>query len=659
MCGLAGLWWSDPGGAWSPRAGDLRAWAQVMADALAHRGPDDDGIWMQPDAGLVLAHRRLAVQDPGPSGHQPWVTHDGRHALVFNGEIYNQAELRRALELEGAVFASRCDTEVLGQALRRWGPAHTLERLEGMYALAWWDGPARRLVLARDPFGQKPLVWLQRPQGVAFASTVAAFERLPWFRPRLDPAALPGYLAFGHLGPQTSMLEGVRQVAPGEWLTVEAAAGTGPLRVLAQRHWDLAAEVDRATAPGRRIHRLGDARDALRPLVRQSVRRCARADVPVGAFLSGGVDSSLVTAQLQQAGVGPVRSYALGFDDSLHDESREAAAVARHLATVHAVERLDGPGAAALLPTLALAMDEPLADASLLPSLALAGRARRDVKVVLTGDGGDEVFGGYARYRIDHGWLGALRRAPAPWRDGLARSLHAVPPAWWDGAARLVPRAWRPTRVAAKVDKLQRLLRQAAPPPGGGAPGLALQRWPVGLAAQAPDAAPPVWGPHLAACERQQAWETWHELPGDLLPKMDRATMWWGLEARSPLLDLALVRLAWRLSPELKASSQGLKRVLRALLAEDLPRHLFDRPKQGFSVPLGAWLRGPLKDPAEALWRSALPAVAPWVDAAQAEGAWREHQQGRADHADRLWTLAVLGLWLQRWRPAGVGAEAG
>ncbi|MEJ6002089.1 asparagine synthase (glutamine-hydrolyzing) [Paucibacter soli] len=645
MCGLVGL--VGIGG----EAAVLKAYAQAMADALRHRGPDDQGLWLDENGPVALGHRRLAIVDLSPLGHQPMQSADGRYVLVFNGEIYNFQALRAELAALGYPFRSRSDTEVMLAGFVHWGWEATLQRLAGMFALALWDRQERSLLLARDRLGKKPLYVVRRGAGLAFASELKALWTLPGFAPRVSAEAVEGFFRYGYVADNLCIFEDCFKLQPGEWLLWRAQAGEQR-----GRFWTLEETVGQAQ--GWRLGSLDEAKRGLEEVLALATAERMVSDVPLGAFLSGGIDSALVVSQMQRAGCGQTRSFSIAFEEASHNEAPVAAAVARHLGCAHTELLVSQRDALALVPRLPEVYDEPFADASMIPTTLLAGLARQHVTVALTGDGGDEAFGGYLRYRGEQGVVGALFGLPMPLRRLLAEALDAPSAARWEQLAAWLPAHRRPRFLGQKVHKLARGLRCADADARARmfltlwAEGQPLRRPPDGLSELEFVAGPEL---RLAGSERMQFWETGHYLSGDLLVKMDRATMAASLEARSPLLDHRVVAYAWRLQTELKAGPRMLKRVLRELLFERVPRSLIDLPKQGFSVPLGPWLLQELRPWAESQWAYVRQELGDWLDADAVAASWQSHQRGAPGQVDRLWAVLMFAAWHQRWLRGGSG----
>ncbi len=642
MCGIVGLW-SE---ARPPQPEELRR----MAGSLRHRGPDDQGAWHDFGAGIGLAHQRLSILDLSPAGHQPMHSAHGRYVLVFNGEIYNFAALRRELEQSGAApaWVGHSDTEVLLAGFEHWGVRATLERANGMFAIGVWDRENRTLTLARDRLGEKPLYFGWVGGRLAFASEVKAFAALEGWQPRLHAQAAAAYLRMGYAAGPQSLIAGVFRLPPGAMLGLESEAVRQPMsweRIEAAlvRYWSLP-EVVHAARAGRSMSAGGDYLERLEQLLTESVKLRMVADVPVGALLSGGIDSTTIVALAQAASRSPIRTFTAGFEDTALDEAPHAAAIARHLGTAHTELYVRSNDALELIPRLPEIYDEPFADSSQIPTTLIAGVASRHVKVALSGDGGDELFAGYTRYAVGQKLWRVIGSMPAGLRRGVAGAMDAL--AWAaapldalspgrDGAAFRIRRfAWRASSPS--VDALRHALMSGPPV------GASMQ----GVPPPPPHAVPPAW---LAdPLDRMMYADQADYLPDDILVKVDRASMHWSLETRIPLLDHRLVEFAWALPRALVFDRHGGKPLLKRLLAKHVPPALTERPKKGFDVPLAAWLRGPLRAWAESLLAPEGLHAVPILDAGEVRRAWRDHMAGRANAAHGLWSILMLLAWRQR-----------
>jgi asparagine synthase (glutamine-hydrolysing) len=641
MCGIAGVLDAR----WSGDAAALAKAADAMAATLAHRGPDGAGSWADPAAGIGLAQRRLAIVDRSDAGAQPMCSADGRWVLVYNGECYNSADLSAVLARRGLRFRGHCDTEVVLEAVAAWGFEAALHRLDAMFALAAWDRRDRVLHLARDRLGEKPLYYSAAAGVLLFGSELRAVAAHPACDRTVDRDALADLLRLNYVPAPRSIYAGVRKLAAGTRLAVPAG---GPGWPPPQRWWDFPAVA--AAAVARRPAAGDGALDELHDRLRQAVARRLVADVTVGTFLSGGVDSSLVTALAAEAHAAPVRTFTVGFGGEGADEAAPAAAVARHLGTEHTAVELTAADALAAVPEVGRCWDEPFADPSQLPTYLLAREARRHLVVALTGDGGDEAFGGYNRYTLGAvagRWLLPL---PEPLRRAGAGTLRRVRPASWDrlGAAAAVL-ARRPAipDLGTKAHKLAGLLGAASPSELYAA---LVSSWPdsasvvagAGAGAHPPEPMAGIDDP----ADAMMAWDTVTTLPDEMLAKVDRATMAVGLEARPPLLDHRVVEAAWALPPQLRVAGGTGKQALRLLLSRYLPVGLWQRPKVGFDPPLAAWLRGPLREWAGDLLSPARLRSEGYLRPEPVAAAWAEHQAGAANRDYALWSVLVWESWL-------------
>jgi asparagine synthase (glutamine-hydrolysing) len=639
MCGISGFLETR-----SRPVAAAEAVVGAMADALAHRGPDGSGVWVDAECGVALGHRRLAVIDLSPTGRQPMSTADGRFVVTYNGEIYNYAELAERLRQEGVALRGHSDTEVLIEGFARWGIAETLAQCEGMFALALWDRSARTLTLARDRMGIKPLYWTRQGGLFAFASELKALQHHPDWRAALDRDAMAAYLRFGYVPAPHSIYRDTFKLPPGTLLAVSRGGAAEPME-----YWrlaDVAEAGSRTPAEGDEDARLS----ALEAVLRRAVRNEMVSDVPLGAFLSGGIDSSLVLALMQRESARPVKSFTVGFDAAGYDEAQHAKRVARHLGSEHTELYVDERTARDVVPELPVWYDEPFADSSQIPTRLISQLARRHVTVALSGDGGDELFAGYERHR----WARRLARVrsllPGPLRRGAAGLLGGASEPLIDGAAALLPTRLRPIIPALRLPKLAAAL--SAADEGALYRGI-VSLWPdpARLVPEAREtdalAAPLASAGRLAdPVARMMLLDAMTYLPDDILTKVDRASMSVSLEVRVPLLNHRVVEAAWRLPPEMKLRGATSKWALRQILYRHVPRALVERPKQGFAVPLARWLRGPLRDWAEALLSEGALRRGAALEPGPIRTRWEEHRSGRKDWSQSLWAVLMLQSWL-------------
>ena len=651
MCGIAGI--LDPTA--STSADRLGALASTMASSVQHRGPDDSGLWVDADAGVAFGHRRLAVIDLGEGGAQPMVSSGGGWVMAYNGEIYNYAEVRHRLERGGMQFRSDSDTEVLVAAVEEWGIDRALDACEGMFAAALWDKRDRALHLLRDRFGEKPLYYGWAGGVFAFGSELKALCTLPGFVAELNRRAVRMFLRHNCVPAPDTIWRGVHKLMPGHMVTVKTPVqGALPPQ---RCYWSAADAV-----AGARQHQLtgsdSEMTDQLEEALSDAVAARMVADVPVGAFLSGGIDSSTIVALMQRHASAPVRTFTVGFADRSFDESSEAAAVAAHLGTDHTAVHVGDAEAIEVIPRLADIWDEPFADVSQIPTYLVSRVARQDVTVSLSGDGGDELFAGYNR----HAWLGRVWGMAAGVPPGARRTagsaLSRIPPAFVEGAAqatRILPAGWQVRNPSTKVAKLARVLSASDPEDAYRA-----------LTTHWEDASSLVLGhdsgdPADEGTRRplpgggiteQMLWaDLVGYLPDDVLTKLDRAAMAVSLETRVPFLDRGILDLAWRLPLDAKLRGGQTKWVLRQVLERYVPTGLVERPKMGFGLPIGSWLRGVLAPWAEHLLEERRLRGQGLLDPVPIRRAWDLHLSGRRDLGYELWDVLVLQSWMDRWAP--------
>lgn len=638
MCGIAGQYNFGNSGV------DVESSLSMMSDAIYMRGPDAAGSWIDRDAGIALAHRRLAIVDLTFAGAQPMVALGGRYVLSFNGEIYNHLELRR--ELGTKAWRGHSDTETLLAGFEVWGVEATLQRTIGMFAFALWDREQRVLTLGRDRLGEKPLYYGWQGQGAQavflFGSEVSALRRHPTFAAPINRNALAMYMRHNCIGGDQSIYEGIYKLLPGHLLTL--AAGQTVPRVWP---WWSAAEVAQRGVAHPFTGTSEQAVNELEALLLSAVGQQMMADVPLGAFLSGGVDSSTVVALMQAQSSRPVKTFSIGFHEAGYNEAVHAKAVAQHLGTEHTELYVSAQQALDVIPRLPKLYAEPFADSSQIPTYLVSQLARQHVTVSLSGDAGDELFCGYNRYQMTAKLWGKLQRVPMPLRRAIAAAITGVPPARWDAMGRVLSVA----RLGDKLHKGAALLgNQTVAELYRGMVSHWSDPSAVVLGSSEPEtvltgAVPPLAG--LNDVERMMALDMLSYLPDDILAKVDRAAMGVSLETRVPMLDHRVVEFAWSLPLDYKLRGGVTKWPLREVLYRHVPRSLIERPKMGFGVPIDHWLRGPLRDWAETLLSESRLRQEGFFNPAPIRQKWTEHLSGQRNWQHQLWNVLMFQAWLE------------
>ncbi|WP_027579880.1 asparagine synthase (glutamine-hydrolyzing) [Bradyrhizobium sp. Ai1a-2] len=652
MCGIAGLF--RPGGG---EEGLLSGTARRMTETLAHRGPDASGIWIRPSCGVALGHRRLSILDLSEAGAQPMRSDCGRLTITFNGEIYNHLDIRLALDAQNAApnWRGHSDTETLLYAIRHWGVALALQRLSGMFVFALWDEREQTLTLARDRFGEKPLYYGWSGRDLVFGSELKALAMHPEWAPSLDRAALTSFMRYAYVPAPSTIWTGIKKLPPASFVTfaVDAAAGTMPEP---NAYWSLRDHV--VAAQGMRISDETEAVGELQRLLSIAIKRQCLSDVPLGAFLSGGVDSSTVVALMQAQASQPVRTFSIGFRDGAFDEAEDAGQIAAHLGTAHTELYVNPDTAMDVIPLLPRMYDEPFADSSQIPTHLVAALARQHVKVALSGDGGDELFGGYNRHVWGVDLAARLSRIPAPLRRMLSLFLSAISPEPVDTIARLaqplLPARLQVRRVGDQAAKLARILEAGSrdelyrllcsiddDPARTILQGEEREGW---LGNEMAELAAPI-----DALDRMTLADSLSYLTDDILQKVDRAAMAVGLETRVPFLDKDVVEFAARITPAMKVRAGRGKWLVRQVLYRHVPQRLVDRPKSGFSVPLDAWLRGPLKSWTLDLLSPSRLQLEGLFNVALVERRLYEHLNGTRNHGYWLWNVLMFQAWYAQW----------
>lgn len=646
MCGLAGHITHTDCQRISSKS--LSKIAEDMANTLVHRGPDGSGVWSDPDVGIGLGFRRLSIQDLSPAGTQPMVSADGQWVIVFNGEIYNFQELGRELEAGGRKLRSSSDTEVVLEACATWGVVPAVKRFVGMFAIAIWSVADRKLYLIRDRLGVKPLYWGQFPGLFVFGSELKALRAHDGWTPKINPSAAQAFFRHTYVPDPFTIYNGVHKVSPGEMVVYCPSARI----IRKETYWSVAdAAVNGLVNP----LDISDAEaiDAFEKLLFNAVERRMIADVPVGAFLSGGIDSSAVVAAMQNLSSQPVKTFTIGFSEEGFNEAIYAKEVAAHLNTDHTEKYFPASAALDLIPTLSDLYDEPFADSSQLPTTLVSRLAREKVTVALTGDGGDEMLGGYPRYFQSKHLLQRLELVPHPLRKPVSAMIQVIPEGLWDVMLKFCPEQFKPSSGGRGMHWFADMLRPS-------------NRTEIyrGVVSNWPD--PQVILPNHDEAKGKfwdlvpksvtkdyidhvQYLDTGTYLPDDILVKVDRASMSVGLEARGPLLDHSLHEFCWQLPRRFKTRDGKTKWVLDQVLRRYVPGKLIDRPKMGFGVPIGQWLTGPLRDWAEELIAEKALIDGGLIDPKPVRQAWRQHIEGTQDWAPQLWSVLMFQSWRQRW----------
>jgi asparagine synthase (glutamine-hydrolysing) len=639
MCGITGLWCAD-----SVEESTAREWIDRMTATLVHRGPDASGSFFGRESGVGFGHRRLSIVDLSDAGRQPMWSRSGRHCITYNGEIYNAPEIRADLERDGfgIDWQGSSDTEVVLEAIEALGLERALARFQGMFAFALWDGETKCLFLVRDRLGIKPLLYVQDGFGVAFASELQALYELPLFQPRLDRSAVASFLRYGVVPGDECIVNRVRKVPPGTIIRFSDSQAPAA----AARFWS----AEQVASAGLRRPFEGSEQEAIEELERvlcRSVVSRMRADVPFGAFLSGGIDSSTVVAMMQQASSVPIKTFCIGNTLPGYDESSHAEAVARHLGCEHHTLTANPADMLAIVPEIAQHWDEPFADSSQIPTYLVSKLTRQHVTVALSGDGGDELFAGYNR----HAWAPRLwvvaNRLPRSARNALG-GLKLIRVDDWDRAFRAVGLG---NAIRLPGDKLYKIAALAEVSTPDEFYGRLRSHWvnpeevmAGGFGLRTRPTADRFDGSFAA---QMMFHDMVQYLPDDILTKVDRASMAVSLEARVPLLDHDVVEFAWRIPLSWKIHGRTQKWILRQVLARHAPTVLFERPKMGFGVPVGQWLRGPLQNwAADLLDQNALRADG-ILDPHVVTRTWDAHQAGRGNHEHQLWAVLMFQSW---WR---------
>jgi asparagine synthase (glutamine-hydrolysing) len=647
MCGITGFINLEP-----ESSEGLRDQCMRMASALRHRGPDDAGVWVDQACGVALGHRRLSILDLSPLGHQPMVSAGGRYVISFNGEIYNYLDFRSELEKLGHKFKGTSDTEILLGAIEQWGLKETLENANGMFAIALWDREERRLSLTRDRFGEKPLYFGWSGKVFTFGSELKAMRAHPKFRGEVDRNALALYFRHNYVPAPHTIYQGIYKVLPG-WIISICPSESG-FKERSESYWSLEEVIRKAEEAGLRALTADDLFE-LEDLLRDSVKIRMQSDVPLGAMLSGGIDSSTITALMQAQSSQKVKTFTIGFGEGRYNEAPQAKAVAQFLGTDHTEMYVSPQDAMAVIPSLPSFYDEPFSDSSQLPTYLVSVLAKQKVTVALSGDGGDEVFGGYSRYLLGNRiwkWVSSVPRSAA---SVIAQSIRGISPEGWSRLHELIrgvlPPQLRYQNVGEKMHTVAGLLHLR----NQSQVYLSIiSHWrrPEELVVGAEEPATVLnssWDqlPARQFVHRMMYLDTITYLPDDILTKVDRASMAVSLECRVPFLDPRVVSFAWKLGLSAKLRNGQGKWILRQILNRYVPKALIERPKMGFGVPLDHWLRGPLKEWAEDLLSESQLRSNGILKPEQIRRRWLEHGSGKRNWQYLLWDVLMFQAWLK------------
>jgi asparagine synthase (glutamine-hydrolysing) len=646
MCGIAGF---IGGHTFGSNKASTQIALEGMTSQLIHRGPDDSGIWIDFECKIAFGHRRLSILDLSQNGHQPMMSQSGRYVVVFNGEIYNHADIRKRIAIS---YRGGTDTEVLLAGFDAWGVEETLHKIDGMFALAVWDKMQRKLTLARDRVGEKPLYYgwqgYGRDKVFLFGSELKALKAYPNFQGHISTSSVQLYLKYNNIPGPYSIYEGIYKLGPGEFATLRI--GDGSLNI--HKYWKLSNVIDAGLA-SQFSGSATEASSQLESILTRAIKSQMMGDVPVGLFLSGGIDSSLVAALAQKERVSPIKSFAIGFAEKEYNEAGYAKAVAGHLKTDHHELYVSPADAMSVIPTLSKVYDEPFSDSSQIPMLLVSRLAKTKVTIALSGDGGDELFGGYNRYRANFGILKSFRLMPIGARKILAKAITNISTDTWNAVAKNtichLPISMRYSNIGEKMHKIAIFIASNS---SIDAYDSLVSNWvnprEMMLKGELPSKfIPEINALGLSDAEIMMAMDMLNYLPNDILTKVDRASMSSSLEVRAPFLDRQVIDFAWRLPIAMKINGSNTKWILRDILKRYVPNELIDRPKMGFGIPLGDWLRGPLKIWAEDLLMEKKLNEHGLFSAKEIKALWDDHISRKSGLQNKLWSILMFQSWIE------------
>ncbi len=656
MCGLAGFLTNN-----TNSLANADAIANAMVLTIRHRGPDDGGVWFDDQAGIALAHRRLSILDLSPAGHQPMASKSNRYVIAFNGEIYNHLELRRELEIESQLrrdgksisWRGHSDTETMLAGFEAWGVEATLKKTVGMFAISLWDKEKKMLTLARDRMGEKPLYYGFQNNSFLFGSELKALKAHPEFLSEIDRDVLCLYLRHCYIPAPYSIYKGIKKLLPGTYVQVSLGDDANSPSLTPKRYWSM----EEVVAKGIDDPFIGSDEEAINVLdsqLKQSISLQMMADVPLGVFLSGGIDSSVVVALMQSQSSRPVKTFSIGFDEAGYNEAGYAKAVAKHLGTDHTELYVSAAEAMRVVPLLGKIYDEPFADSSQIPTFLVSQMAKQHVTVSLSGDAGDELFCGYNRYALADNWC-KIGKVPLVMRRVAGRAINSFQPKTWDVVFQQISNFKKmPENMGDKLEKLSKvmscetvqeayykLVSEIDQPEQIVIGATEPETWLTKIGMKATLNNPK---------QHMMLMDTMTYLPDDILVKVDRAAMANSLETRVPFLDHRVVELAWRLPVNMKLRDGKTKWLLRQVLYQYVPIDLIDRPKSGFGIPLGEWLRGPLKDWVESLIDEKRLVREGYFNVHYIRNLWHDHLSGKRNHQSLLWSVLMFQAWLTESR---------
>jgi len=641
MCGLTGFW--DLKTSFKEQEGlDL---AKKMADRIQSRGPDSFGSWMDPKAGILFAHRRLAIQDLSPEGHQPMHSPSKRFTTIYNGEIYNGPDIQKELIKKGYTFRGHSDTEVMLAAFEEWGIEASVKKFIGMFAIVLWDHKEKKVILIRDRLGIKPVYWGWQGDVLFFGSQLKSFYPHPSWKSVMDRQAVTAFFRFAYVPAPLSIYEGFQKQRPG---TIVEIFNDKSFKETV--FWSLEDVRDQ----GKNNQFMGsfeDATDALETLLKDAVKKRMLADVPLGAFLSGGIDSSTVVALMQAQSAQKIKTFSIGFQEDRYNEAVYAKEVANHLGTNHHELYVTTKDAQSVIPHLSDWYDEPFADSSQIPTYLVSKLARQFVAISLSGDGGDELFAGYTRYFIGSQFWNTSQKLPTFMKQSIEKGLKLLPENFWNSLQYIMPKGTLPSHLGKKILKARELLKATSLE---GYYKILVSQWenPLSVVKEGQEFFAPCWdalnNKDLSSVEIMQYLDTLTYLPDDILAKVDRASMAVGLEARVPLIDHRVVEFSWRLPLDMKVHQGKGKRILREVLKRHVPDHLFERPKGGFGMPIGDWIKGDLREWAESLLSKDAIESSGFINSGPVLEKWKHHLSGKQNWQHALWLVLIFQDWVKK-----------